>query len=115
MRGSDADHSETVRDHLADASTAPLEAGEYRQIAQGTAPMTGGDNGPTPAERAGDLDRIGRALRAAVREALLQHKRDGDPVAVWRDGRVVWIQADDIPIPPDESDTADPRVAHNLK
>jgi hypothetical protein len=23
-------------------------------------------------------------------------------VAVWREGRVVWLQADDIPITPDE-------------
>jgi hypothetical protein len=61
--------------------------------------MTRPEAGLTPAERAGDLDRIERALRAAVRDALLRHKRDGDPVAVWRDGRVVWIQPDDIPIP----------------
>jgi hypothetical protein len=60
------------------------------------------NTGPIPAERAGDLDRIERALRAAVRDALLRHKRDGDPVAVWREGRVVWLQPDDIPIAPEE-------------
>ena len=64
--------------------------------------MTLPNAGPTPAERAGDLDRIERALRAAVRDALLRHKRDGDPVAVWREGQVVWLQADDIPVTPDE-------------
>ena len=48
-------------------------------------------------DRAEDLPRILRALRQAVREALHRHKVDGDPVAVWRDGRVVWIQPDDIP------------------
>lgn len=64
--------------------------------------MTFPDSGPTPAERAGDLGRIERALRAAVRDALLRHKRDGDPVAVWREGRVVWLHPDDIPISPDE-------------
>jgi hypothetical protein len=63
----------------------------------------------TPAERAGDLDRIERALRAAVRDALQRHKRDGDPVAVWREGRVVWLPPDQIPAPSDESseDTGD--------
>ena len=50
----------------------------------------------TPAERASDPERIERALRAAVRDALLRHKRDGDPVAVWREGRVVWLQSDEI-------------------
>ena len=59
--------------------------------------------GPTPAERAGDLDRIERALRAAVRDALERHRRDGDPVAVWRAGRVVWLQPDEIPSVSDES------------
>ena len=59
--------------------------------------MTVPNSGPTPAERAGDPKRIERALRAAVRDALQRHKRDGDPVAVWRDGRVVWLPADEIP------------------
>ena len=52
----------------------------------------------TPAERAVDLPRILRALRQAVQDALRRHKLDGDPVAVWRDGRVVWIQPEDIPV-----------------
>lgn len=52
----------------------------------------------TPAERSTDIERITRALRAAVRATLLAHKRDGDPVAVWRDGQVVWLQPDEIPI-----------------
>ena len=65
--------------------------------------MTVPDSGQTPAERAGDLVRIERALRAAVRDALRRHKRDGDPVAVWREGRVVWLSADQIPTVGDES------------
>lgn len=66
--------------------------------------MTRENTALTPAERVRDLQRIERALRAAVRDALLRHKRDGDPVAVWRDGRVVWIQAEDIPILPKDDD-----------
>jgi hypothetical protein len=44
---------------------------------------------------------IDAALAKAVREAVLQHKRAGNPVAVWRDGQVVWIPADAIVV--DES------------
>ncbi len=51
----------------------------------------------TPAERVNDIPRILRALRQAVREALLDHKRAGNPVAVWQDGRVVWIPPEEIP------------------
>lgn len=36
------------------------------------------------------------ALAEAVRQALLDHKRTGDPVATWRDGHVVWIASDQI-------------------
>lgn len=55
---------------------------------------------PVPPPLGGDalLDRIQKALGAAVREALLRHKREGNPVAVWRDGKVVWIEPRDIPV-----------------
>jgi hypothetical protein len=65
--------------------------------------MTIPNSGLTPAERVSDLDRIERALRAAVRDALQRHKRDGDPVAVWREGRVVWLPPDQIPSLSDDS------------
>jgi hypothetical protein len=44
-----------------------------------------------------DLPRILAAMEAAVREALARHKLAGNPVAIWRDGQVVWIQPEDIP------------------
>lgn len=66
--------------------------------------MTMPNSGATPVERAGDLDRIGRALRAGVRDALQRHKRDGDPVAVWREGRVVWLPPDQIPTADDSGE-----------
>jgi len=58
---------------------------------------------PTPgpsslAERLRDDALIERALVRAVREALKRHKQAGNPIAVWRDGRVVWIEPDDIPV-----------------
>ena len=51
-----------------------------------------------PAERINDHSRILDALRQAVREALLNHKRAGNPVAVWQNERVVWVPADEIPV-----------------
>jgi hypothetical protein len=42
---------------------------------------------------------IEQALSDAVEEALLQHKRAGNPVCEWRDGKVVWIAPEDIPVP----------------
>lgn len=50
-----------------------------------------------PYERVEDIPRILDALRQAVREALLRHKQAGIPIVVWRDGKVVWIQPEDIP------------------
>ncbi len=52
----------------------------------------------TPAERVQDLPRILRVMRKAVREALLRHKEAGNPVAIWRNGRVEWLAPKDIPV-----------------
>jgi type II secretory pathway component PulJ len=57
------------------------------------------------AERMEEIERMGEALRRAVRQALLRHKRAGNPVAVWRDGRVQWIAPDDIPVAEAEKTT----------
>lgn len=47
-------------------------------------------------ERVGDVELIQQALARGVREALLQHKRNGNSIAVWQDGRVVSIAPEDI-------------------
>jgi len=44
-----------------------------------------------------DKHKVEAALRAAVRDALARHKRAGNPVAVWRDGEVVWLSPEAIP------------------
>jgi len=44
-----------------------------------------------------DGTEIDNAIKAAVRYALLQHKRAGNPVAVWEDGKVTWIAPEEIP------------------
>ncbi len=51
-----------------------------------------------PIHRIRDVARIQEALGLAVRDALLDHKRAGNPVAVWRDEQVVWIPPEEIPV-----------------
>ena len=53
---------------------------------------------PSPAERVRDVDRILQEMRLAVREAITRHKKLGNPISVWRNGRVEWINAEDIPV-----------------
>ena len=38
-------------------------------------------------------------LKEAVAEAIAEHKRRGNPIAVWRDGKAVWIPPDEIIVP----------------
>ena len=52
----------------------------------------------TPADRVHDIPRITQALRRAVQQALWEHKVAGNPVAVWRHGRVEWIPPEEIPV-----------------
>lgn len=42
-------------------------------------------------------------LRRAVAHALLIHKQAGNPIATWKDGKVVLIPAEEIEIPNEES------------
>jgi hypothetical protein len=41
---------------------------------------------------------VDRAMKEAVRHALLTHKRAGNPIASWKDGRVVIIPSEEIPV-----------------
>jgi len=38
------------------------------------------------------------ALKKAVARAIADHKRTGDPIVIWRNGKVVKIPADQIEI-----------------
>lgn len=50
-----------------------------------------------------DQELIEGALRRAVNEALKMHKRMGNPIAEWRNGKVVWVPPEKIVIEePDE-------------
>jgi hypothetical protein len=39
---------------------------------------------------------IDEALRKGVREALLRHKERGNPVVIERQGRIVWLSAQEL-------------------
>jgi hypothetical protein len=42
--------------------------------------------------------RAEEALRKAMAEAIAEHRRNGVPIAIWRDGRVVRIPSDQIEV-----------------
>lgn len=41
-------------------------------------------------------------MEKAIRDALTRHKKLGESVAVWQDGRVVTLSAGDIPTPDED-------------
>ena len=41
---------------------------------------------------------IDEAVRRGVREALIRHKKLGNAIVAWRDGKVVWIPPEDIQV-----------------
>ena len=49
-----------------------------------------------------DIEKI---LQRAVNHALLMHKRLGNPIAIWKDGKVVIVPPEEIVIPADDSET----------
>jgi hypothetical protein len=43
-----------------------------------------------------DDNLVGRALERAAHQAIREHRRDGLPLAMWRDGKVVWVPAEEL-------------------
>jgi hypothetical protein len=39
---------------------------------------------------------ITSAINRGIREAMLTHARAGQPVSTWRDGKVVWLQPEEV-------------------
>jgi hypothetical protein len=52
-----------------------------------------------------EVEAVEAAVQQAVEEALRAHKRAGNPVAGWEDGRVVWVPAEQIDF---ENETPNP-------
>ena len=48
-----------------------------------------------------DMEALDAAVQRAVRKALLVHKKLGNPVATWKDGKVVWIPPEAIEVEDD--------------
>ena len=57
------------------------------------------------AEFLAEVEAVEAAVQQAVKDALRLHKQAGNPVAEWKDGRVVWVPADQIDLE-DESAAA---------
>ena len=45
-----------------------------------------------------DGSEIERGLKKAVGLAVLEHKRAGNPIVEWRNGRVVWVPPEEIEV-----------------
>ena len=60
-----------------------------------------------------DLDNdeeVNQALGTAVRKALREHKRLGQSVVVWQDGKVVTVAPEDIPVDLTDEATQSPAI-----
>lgn len=51
----------------------------------------------SPAELVQDAKLVENALARAVSDALRHHKRAGNPVPEWEDGKVRWLRPEEIP------------------
>jgi hypothetical protein len=51
---------------------------------------------------------IDEALKEAARDARRFHKGIGNPMATWADGRVVWVQPEDIVVDDDGASEGEP-------
>ena len=47
-----------------------------------------------------DGKRLDYLAKEAVRDALRQHKRLGQSIVIWQDGKVVTVAPEDIPVDP---------------
>ncbi|MBW2740921.1 MAG: hypothetical protein JRE64_19210 [Deltaproteobacteria bacterium] len=53
--------------------------------------------------------RAEEALKKAVARTIADHKRTGDPIVIWRDGKVVKIPADQIEVREPEAEYGNPK------
>ena len=53
--------------------------------------------------------RAEEALKKAVADTIADHKRTGDPIVIWRDGKVVKIPADQIEVHEPEAEYGKPK------
>ena len=44
------------------------------------------------------IEKAEEALKKAVQETIADHKRTGDPIAIWRDGKAVMVHPKDLAV-----------------
>ncbi|WP_041245470.1 hypothetical protein [Geotalea uraniireducens] len=49
-------------------------------------------------EALADQEKITDSLATGVQEALKKHKQTGNPVVVWRDGKMIWLKPEEIQV-----------------
>ena len=59
--------------------------------------MSNLERADSAAQRVQDVNVLEEALARAVGDALRAHKRAGNPVPEWRDGKVRWLTPEEIP------------------
>jgi predicted ABC-type ATPase len=87
-------------------NTRPAAAGLADSLGR-IRPMS--DTEPTITELFDEGTAIDQALRDAARDARRFHKAIGNPMATWEDGKVVWVQPEDIVVdaPAETNDDCD--------
>ena len=55
------------------------------------------------------LDKIDLGVRRGVAKALADHKQNGRPIYVWRDGQIIEISAEAIPAQEEEKNLNEPK------
>ena len=60
--------------------------------------MTNNTRSKQIADILNDSDKMTKIIQTGVNHALLQHKRMGNPICECRNGKVVWIRHEEIPV-----------------
>lgn len=45
-----------------------------------------------------DPEKVREIIQSGINDALLKHKQAGNPVCGWENGKVFWVQPENIPV-----------------
>lgn len=45
-----------------------------------------------------DAEKVRQIIQSGINAALLKHKQAGNPVCGWKNGKVYWVEAKNIPV-----------------
>lgn len=57
-------------------------------------PLAERNMGNSPLDSEAFADLVETAMKRGVKQAIEEHHRAGNPVAIWRDGQAVWLYPD---------------------